>query len=252
MPRWSWKMREGNEIKMDMIITGAAVVQENMCATSRSGRQQIKVDDLFLHPPLNTILAKKSSRFGRFDQYTRLGCAAAGLALHDAALIAAGQRRIGFILAGQYGSFVTDLAFYETAAGNGQFASPNLFSYTLPNIMIGECALQFGLTGPTYCLDSDRGRGIGALREAAWLLAEAEAEAMLVGWLEVPPPHLAKEEDGAIVLVLEKKTAGKAFQLELAMDRPQGPSFCDGTAVTEIADVLRALKMVDGHIARKI
>lgn len=230
---------------MNLVITGAAVVKENKCAASRSGWQQIRADDLFLLPPLSTVLARKSSRFGRFDQYTRLGCAAAGLALHDAGLVAAGQRRIGFILAGQYGSFVTDLAFYETTAGHGQFASPNLFSYTLPNIMIGECALQFGLTGPTYCLDTDRGRGIGALSEAAWLLAEEEVDALLVGWLEVPPPQLAKEDEGAIVLVLEKKTAGKAFQLELTMDRSQGPSFCDGSAVNDIVDVLRALKIID-------
>lgn len=233
---------------MNMGITGAALVKATRCAASRSGWQQVSSDDLFLIPPLSTVAARKSSRFGRFDQYTRLGCAAAGLALHDAGLIAAGQRRIGFILAGQYGSFVTDLAFYETTAGNGQFASPNLFSYTLPNIMIGECALQFGLTGPTYCLDSDGGRGIGALNESAWLLAEDAVDAMLVGWLEVPPPQLAKEAEGAMVLVLEKKTAGKAFQLELAMDRSQGPSFCDGTAVTDIADVLRALKMTDDPI----
>jgi 3-oxoacyl-(acyl-carrier-protein) synthase len=241
-------MRDRDEKTMNMVITGAAIVKANMCAASRSGQQQIKADDLFLLPPLNAILAKKSSRFGRFDQYTRLGCAAAGLALHDAGLAAAGQLRIGFILAGQYGSFVTDLAFYETAAGNGQFASPNLFSYTLPNIMIGECALQFGLTGPTYCLDSDKGRGIGALSEGAWLLAESAVDAILVGWLEVPPPQMAKEEAEAIVLVLEKKTAGRAFQLELTIEPLQGPSFCDGTAVHDIVDVLRVLKMADDQI----
>jgi len=229
---------------MNIVITGAAVVKANQCLTARSGWRQTKVDDLFQLPPLNTVLVKKSSRFGRFDKYTRLGCAAAGLALHDAALGAAG-RRVGFILAGQYGSFVTDLAFYETAAGNGQFASPNLFSYTLPNIMIGECALQFGLTGPTYCLDSDQGRGMGALSEAAWLIFNGEVEAILAGWLEVPPPSLAMEEKGAIVLVLEKKAAGKEFLLELAMDKQQRLSFCSGAVANDIFDVLAVLKMAD-------
>jgi len=232
---------------MTMVVTGAAVVKEDRYASSRSGWHQARADALFQLPPLSTILAKKTSRYGRFDQYTRLGCAAAGLALHDAGLAGAGQRRIGFILAGQYGSFVTDLAFYETAAGNGQFASPNLFSYTLPNIMIGECALQFGLTGPTYCLDSDRGRGISALNEGAWLLAEGEADAVLVGWLEVPPPHMAQEKEGAVVLVLEKKTAGQAFQLELAVERSAGPRLCSGAPVHDILDVLRALQMADGQ-----
>jgi len=232
---------------MNIMVTGAAVVKENKCAGSRSGWRQVKADDLFLLPPLDTMLSKKSTRFGRFDRYTRLGCAAVGLALHDAGLTAAGPRTIGFILAGQYGSFVTDLAFYETAAGNGQFASPNLFSYTLPNIMIGECALQFGLTGATYCLDSDKGRGIGALSEAAWLLAENEADAVLAGWLEVPPPRMADGDERAIVLVLEKK-AGNAVQLELAMDRKVGPSFRDGTVVHDIIDVLRVLNMAGDQL----
>jgi hypothetical protein len=50
------------------------------------------------------------------------------------------------------------------------------------------------------------------------------------------------------VLVLEKKTAGRAFQLELAIGRPQGPIFCEGMAVHDIVDVLRVLKMADDQI----
>lgn len=228
---------------MRMFVTGASIVKENMCAASHSGWQQTRVDQLFQSPPLESVLVKKSSRFGRFDHYTRLGCAAAGLALYDAGLNAAQSCRIGFIVAGQYGSFVTDLAFYETTAGNGQYASPNLFSYTLPNIMIGECALQFGLTGPTYCLDSDSGRGMAALSQAACLLAEDEVDAMLVGWLEVPPPHMATDENIAVVLVLDKKKAGRAFQLDMAFDRRQRLCMGDGAVVNDVFDVLRALKM---------
>jgi hypothetical protein len=80
------------------------------------------------------------------------------------------------------------------------------------------------------------------------LLAEDEVDAILVGWLEVPPPHMAKEEPGAIVLVLEKKATAGSFQLELAVDRLKGPSFCDGAAVHDIVDVLRVLKMADDQI----
>jgi 3-oxoacyl-(acyl-carrier-protein) synthase len=225
-------------------VTGAAIVRENDSHTGRSGRLQTRADDLFQLPPLNTVLVKRSSRFGRFDKYTRLGCAAAGLALHDAALVASG-RRVGFIVAGQYGSFVTDLAFYETTAGNGQFASPNLFSYTLPNIMIGESALQFGLTGPTYCLDSDQGRGLAALSEGAWLLERDEADAILVGWLEVPPAGRCANGEGAMTLVLEKKGAGEDALLELAMDPCFRPAFADGRAIGDMADVLRALHMAE-------
>jgi 3-oxoacyl-(acyl-carrier-protein) synthase len=237
-------MNEGERMKTSVRVTGAAIVREHESVTGHSGRLQTKADDLFQLPPLNSVLVKPSSRFGRFDTYTRRGCAAAGLALHDAALVISG-RPVAFILAGQYGSFVTDLAFYETTAGNGQFASPNLFSYTLPNIMIGESALQFGLTGPTYCLDSDQGRGLAALSEGAWLLERKDADAVLVGWLEVPPAGRGAGGEGAMMLVLERKTAGRDFLLELAMDPCGRPAFADGRAINDMADVLRELHMAD-------
>jgi len=226
-------------------ISGAAMVTEEMYTTLHSGTQKIKIEELFHVPPLNALLGRKSSRYGRFDQYTRSGCAAAGIAVHDAGLKADQERRIGFILAGQMGSFATDLAFYETAAGNGKFASPNLFSYTLPNIVIGECALQYGLTGPTYCLDSDDGGALGALTEAAWCLQENDIKAMLAGWLEIRPAQAPQGDEGAIVLVLEKDENNTMFQLELELDIQSGLRFPDGGKVDGIDQLVRVLRNVD-------
>lgn len=237
---------------MKVYVTGAAVVKRDMYATLRSGIVKMNAEELFQIAHLNAILAKKSSRFGRFDQYTRIGLAAVGLALHDARLDTTDRvRNIGFILAGQYGSFVTDLAFYETTVDGGQLASPNLFSYTLPNIVIGECAHQFGLIGPTFCLDSDGERAHGALCEAALYLEENSVEAMLVGWLEVLPKQAPKGDEGAIVLVFEKKKNKDVFQLELETDCRNGMKFLTGEVVNSIDKLLQALKMVDISIQKQ-
>lgn len=230
---------------MKIYVTGAAVIRNGIYATTRTGSVDKELDALFRLPYLQKIFSKKSSRFGRFDRYTRAGCAAAGLALCDAGREPGELRNAGFILAGQYGSFVTDIDFYETTRQGAQFASPNLFSYTLPNIVIGECALQFGLTGPTYCLDSGGGRAGAALDEAASLLRENTVGAMLVGWLEVLPVGAPQEDEGAAVLVLEKKKKdnkdNNTFQLELDTNHPVG----------SIDEVLEALDIVEIRIKNK-
>ncbi len=139
--------------------------------------------DLF-DPPL--------ARYGRFDRYTRLGCAAVALALRDGGMAESGRKRpIGIVSASRTECLETDLAYYRTTFENGgAFASPNLFSYTQPGIVLGECAVYFGLTGPTLCVGqplAESGLGWLALETACRFLETGQAEAMLAGWIEAPP-----------------------------------------------------------------
>ena len=229
---------------MKIYINGAAIIQKNLFGTIRSGIQKMDIKELFQIESLRALFSKKPSRFGRFDQYTRLGCAAVGLALSDAGFDPNNKEtKTGLILAGQYGSFVTDLEYHETVYGGGQFASPNLFSYTLPNIVIGECANQFGFMGPTYCIDSDSGRASQALHQASVYLETKTAEAMLVGWLEILPDQAPREKEGAAVLYFGKKGSADARHLELEADPLQGMRFMNGQAVKSIDELLQALRL---------
>jgi len=234
---------------MKVYVTGAAVIRKDVYATLRLGLNKMKAKDLFKIPHLNSMFVKKASRFGRFDQYTRIGCAAAGLALHDASLDTTDRlRNIGFLLAGQYGSFITDLSFYKTTVNGGQLASPNLFSYTLPNIVLGECGLKFGLMGPTFCLESNSGHVHEALRQAAIYLEDSSIEAMLVGWLEIIPTQAPKGDEGAVVLVFEKKEKKDAYQIELRTDNRNGLIFSTGEVINSIDELLRALRIANFSI----
>jgi 3-oxoacyl-(acyl-carrier-protein) synthase len=202
------------------ILTGGAAVTRREYATLGGGFVSPAADAA---PDFKRELSALFTRFGRFDAYTRIGCLAVFLALKDARLEPEGRHGdVGLILSGQYGSFATDLAYYETASGGGALSSPNLFSYTLPNIVIGECAYRFGLRGPAFCLDAEEARGSEALAQSARILEGNVAAAMLVGWLDILPDGAPRGEEGAQVLVVEKpggSAAGRSLELF-----PAGPA----------------------------
>jgi hypothetical protein len=169
-------------------------------------------------PKSAELFDQPMGRYGRFDDYTRLGCAAVALSLRQAGLDKAAEKRaIGLVSASPHGCMATDLRFQETTReAGGLLSSPNLFSYTLPGVMHGECAVHFKLTGPTLAL-GDRPRGSGdcaglgmnALEIAALLLESGKCEAILVGWLDSPPGADAKLEldgpllQGAVFVLVE-------------------------------------------------
>ena len=107
------------------------------------------------------IFKSSYPRFSRMDEFSRLGVSAVGLALQDAGLDGRiSKKGMGIVVTTVYGCLHTDLDYFETVTPeNGAFASPALFSYTLPNCFLGEAASRFGLTGPGYVVsqqgDSD-------------------------------------------------------------------------------------------------
>ncbi len=158
------------------------------------------------------VFARPLPRWGRFDDYTKLGCTAVALALRDAGLDDNTKPvRIGIVSSSVWESMSVDVAYYRTAHdADGALASPNLFSYTLPGIVHGECAVYFQLSGPTVCVGENGQLGIAALTTALDLLAADTASAIVAGWLDTPPDRrfLPSSEpecpSGALFAVLER------------------------------------------------
>lgn len=224
---------------MHIYLMSAAVIQKEryatLCLQGGSGAHGATAQE----PDLFSTLTKFFPRFGRFDRYTRWGCAASYLALREAGLETVKRwKNTGFLLSGQYGSFITDLSYYSTTNDGGALASAQLFSYTLPNIIIGECALRFGLTGPTYCLDSEGDRGREALRQAAFYLRRDLAEAMLVGWLEALPVQAPPQEEGAIVVVLANRKNSQDIRPSLGKDASGELRSSSGERIESLDDFL--------------
>ena len=163
-------------------------------------------------PARKEVFDRPLPRYGRFDDYTKLGCAAVALALRDAGLDrATDNRRIGIVSSSVWESTAMDLAYYQTAlVEGGALASPNLFSYTLPTTMQGESAVHFRLTGPTFCVGENEGRGMAAVITALRLMAAPAVAVMVAGWLDNPPggltlpPEAPEAVNGALFVVLER------------------------------------------------
>ncbi len=150
-------------------------------------------------------------RYGRFDRYTKLGCAGIALAVRDAGLDEAQEKRpVGIVLSTEYESYASDLDYYQTTQEeNGAYASPNLFSYTLPGIVLGEMAIHFKMTGPTFIVgESGSGViGINALDSALDILQTGLCDTIVAGWLDSPPQTIVKEDSthGSVFVVLTTK-----------------------------------------------
>lgn len=119
-------------------------------------------------PPISrkTFFQAPYPRFNRMDEFSRLGVSVIGLALQDAGMDEwTAKRAVGVVVSTVYGCLHTDLDYFETVIPEqGAFASPALFSYTLPNCFLGEAAARFGLTGPGYVVSQSDDTGLSSVK----------------------------------------------------------------------------------------
>lgn len=163
------------------------------------------------------VLDAPDKTFGRMDAFCRLGLAACARTLRRAGVYPA-KRELpeptGMVVGTGYGCLATDLAYFGTCPPLGEGCSPHLFAYTLPNVLLGEAALRFGLRGPAFVLQRDPA---SAALDAAPVLAaldfleDGDAEAMLAGICELGLPDTLERGDalpatlrGSLFLLLEK------------------------------------------------
>lgn len=209
------------------MIASAHITGIGWCAPESLGGlgRGARSDLPFGHAPLpvlrrDQVLDTPDKSFGRMDALCRLGLAACSMALRDAGLYGEGARETpqpaGAVLATGYGCLATDAAYWGTVPPLGEMASPHLFAYTLPSIMLGEAALRFSLAGPGLCLQLEPGQeaqqGLSAVTACLDFLAWGEAQTMLAGLVELGAPTAlpgmaeacGQTARGALALVLEK------------------------------------------------
>ena len=196
-------------------------------------------------PKAKEIFSAPISRYGRFDHYTKLGCAAIALALKDAAVDQTEEKRpFGVIVSTGYECFESDLAFYETSLDDdGFFSSPNLFSYTLPGIVIGESAIHFKLTGPTFTVgDSLKQKGFNALVTGLDLLNSGACDTVVAGWLDGPNELLKNFESnddqhrGAIFFILSNRQQNDQYE-KIYLEKGR-PYFASGREIKSVLDLM--------------
>jgi len=179
-----------------------------------------------------SVFDRPYRNFARMDEYSRLGLAAITFALRDAGLEQWQTKRdIGIIAATEYGCLWTDIDYYATVIPEGgTLASPYLFAYTLPNCLLGEAAIRFGLTGESFVVNGSAGTGLVSMQLALGSMATKEYETMICGVCDLGrPPQFGATNDvcpGALFYVLETAADSKRQTYgELDLDTDGGIRF---------------------------
>ncbi len=166
-------------------------------------------------PTRRQIFSEPDKRFGRLDDFSRVGLAAAAFCLRDAERDEFQEvRPIGIVTSSRYGCLATDIAYLETMLPDGgRFASPNLFAYTLANSFLGEVALRFGLGGNSLVINRQDANGLAAVHYALEELATTEQTGMLAGICDLPCPRFDRPGDipGGLFVLLEKEPAAQGY-----------------------------------------
>jgi 3-oxoacyl-[acyl-carrier-protein] synthase II len=202
-------------------------------------------------PKLSSILDRPVNRSGRFDAFTRMGVIAVALAMKDAGWLETPPAEpVGMVVSSKLGVLQTDFDYYRTTLPqSGLLSSPNLFSYTLPVAVLGECASNFRLTGPTYVLGDDESAGRNALEEALLLLEAGDSLKMLAGWIDSSPEaaNLLNEPEplpGAVFVALEAiPQAGRPSFGKVIFDE-NGISTENGCRIFTPAELINSIPLI--------
>ncbi|HEY9261704.1 beta-ketoacyl synthase N-terminal-like domain-containing protein [Chitinophaga sp.] len=138
-------------------------------------------------------------KFHKMDALSKLGWLAAEVLLKDTRVNTLPPEQVGMVLSNRSSSLDTDLRYYATVK---EFASPALFVYTLPNIVMGEIAIRHGFKGENTFFVSAAFDTVLMSTYPAQLLAETPLQACICGWVEV----MEQQYEVALFLVENKQS----------------------------------------------
>lgn len=145
-------------------------------------------------------------KFYKMDNLSRLGWLAAELVLsNDFRKENYKPEQVGIVLSNRNSSFDTDIKYFETAKA---IASPALFVYTLPNIVIGEISIRHNFKGEHAFFIFEDFNASFIQEYVEGLLNNGILETCICGWVEV----LGDQYKTALFLV--EKTGERAFTTE--------------------------------------
>ena len=186
------------------------------------------------------VSSRPFPRFGRMDSYSRLGVSAISYALRDAGLDEwTDPRDVAIIASTVYGCLSLDYDYYDTVVSEGgRFASPNLFAYSLANTYLGEAAIHFGLTGPSFVLSEPALSGLQGLRMAMNGIARGDYVTAIAGVCDVgAPPSLVATGSGptgALFFVIQGETSAPCPSYGTLTLNGAGAAFFNGARAEDL------------------
>jgi 3-oxoacyl-[acyl-carrier-protein] synthase-1/3-oxoacyl-[acyl-carrier-protein] synthase II len=174
-------------------------------------------------------------RLARLDALCRLGVAAvAGLADHVGVQALRGA---GVVAGHALATLDTNERFDARRRARGPAAvEPRLFPATSPNALAGECAIVWGMTGPSFAVAAGLGGACEALARGVELVAAGDAERVVViaaddagpvarDLLEVSGLADRALDAGAVALLLDASAEGsrRVVPLDPPVAHDRGP-----------------------------
>lgn len=139
-------------------------------------------------------------KFYKMDQLSKLGWLASEILLKDNTILSAMlPEEIGIVLSNANSSLDTDVKYLDTVA---DIASPAVFVYTLPNIMIGEISIRNKFKGENAFFIFDRFDAEFIELYVGQLLDTGVLKACICGWVDV----LGEDYKATLFLVARKQS----------------------------------------------
>jgi len=152
-------------------------------------------------------------KFHKMDRLSKLGWLAAEILLKGSFQKDRYQpEEISVILANASSSLDDDLKYYDSVA---EAASPSLFVYTLPNIVIGEICIRNHFKGEQAFFIQGNFQSEFIEQQVAYLLANNCAKCCVCGWVE----FLGKEYKAVLFLVENIKMENVPLFSAVNMDK---------------------------------
>lgn len=120
-------------------------------------------------------------KFFKMDNLCKTGFIAAELLLRNKNLAAYTPEQIGIVLGSSNSSLDTDIRYEYSLK---ETASPSLFVYTLPNVLIGEICIRHGIKGEAACFVFDIFDSIFQENYLQQLFETGKIKAGISGWAD--------------------------------------------------------------------
>jgi len=119
-------------------------------------------------------------KFYKMDEQCKLAFISTEVLLRNFARQDYKDEEIAIVLANSESTLTTDRSFWDST---GTIASPALFVYTLPNIMIGEMAIRNKIKGENYFFISEEYDAQLLYQQTELVFLNTTTQVAIVGWV---------------------------------------------------------------------
>lgn len=146
-------------------------------------------------------------KFYKMDNLSKLGWLASEVLLKDSFDKSQYQpEEIGIVLTNANSSLDADVKYWDSVH---DVASPSLFVYTLPNIVIGEICIRNGFKGEDAIYITPQFDAAFLQQQVSYLLDNDILKACICGWIDV-----VGDDYKTVLFLVEKVENGVEFEVE--------------------------------------